>query len=83
MPDDLIPLDMPDLTPRPLFEFTCTVRRRDMYGDRYVSTTPSTVLAKNIGEATEKAREAFGATYDDFRKFWSHDVLIDSVKEIL
>ncbi len=66
----------------PRYEFTCIVRRRDTYNREYVSKVPASVFAETIDEATDKLRDAFGAKYDDFRKFWSHSVLIESVKEV-
>lgn len=66
----------------PRYEFTGTVRRRDTYGNRCINSIPASVFAATIDEATEKLRDAFGAEYDDFRNFWSHSVLIESVKEI-
>lgn len=76
------PRPEPIIPSAPRYEFTCTVRRRDTYGREYVTSTPASVFAKTIDEATTKLRDAFGAKYDDFRKFWSHSVLIESVKEV-
>lgn len=67
---------------RPVFEFSGSVVRYNTYGDRIESTTPLSVLGGNQQEATEKARVVFGAKYDDFRNFWSHRFIIDSVREV-
>lgn len=66
----------------PLYRWTIKVREKNTYGDRVTSLTPTTVLAKNRAEVTDKVREAFGAKYDDFRRFWSHDWILDSVDEV-
>ncbi|MDN5604763.1 MAG: hypothetical protein L0G59_05010, partial [Kocuria sp.] len=65
MTDDAIPLDMPDLSRKPMFEFTCTVKKLNQYGDKSLATYPAVVLASTIGDAVGKLRTAFGATYDD------------------
>jgi hypothetical protein len=31
-------------------------------------------------DVTRQVRQMFGATYDDFRKFWSHDWTLQSVE---
>ena len=66
----------------PLFEWNIEVRRRNTYGDRIESRTPTVIIAANKVEVTNKVRAAFGATYDDFRKFWSHDWTLNSVREV-
>jgi len=57
------------------------VKKYNLYGDRVESTTPMTVLAETKAEVTTKVNAAFGATYDDFRKFWSHGWVLKSVEE--
>ena len=64
------------------FRFEGVVRQWDTYGDRVAKKTPVTFIAANEKEALTKARAAFGATYDSFRKFWSHDLLVESVREV-
>jgi hypothetical protein len=64
------------------YRFDGTVKRLNTYGDRFETSTPTSVTAATMDEATEKARVAFGATYDGFRKFWSHQFFIDSVTEV-
>lgn len=65
-----------------MFKFEGVVRNWNRYGDQVVSKTPMTVTANNKAEAVKKAREAFGATYDTFRKFWSCDFVVTSVSEV-
>lgn len=64
------------------YEWHITVRKRDQYGTSIASTTPAIVLAATRSEVTEKVRAAFEATYDDFRKFWSHDWTLQEVREV-
>lgn len=64
-----------------ILRWDITVRRWNQYGDKVVTTYPASMLGETSGEVLNKARAAFGATYDDFRNFWSHDVLINSVVE--
>ena len=64
------------------YEWHITVLRRNYYGDRIEARTPMVVLAANRNEVTEKVRAAFGATYDDFRKFWSHGWELAEVREV-
>lgn len=66
-----------------LYEFTCVVRKRSEYNDRNVAAYEATVIAHDVSEAVDKLRTAFCASYDDFRKFWSHSVHLASVKEIM
>ena len=66
---------------KPVFRWDIVVRRWDTYGNRILSTTPMTILASTRDEMIDKARTAFSASYDSFRKFWSHDVLLNSVDE--
>ncbi len=61
------------MTDRPTLRSQVTVRRWDLYGTRVIRHTPATILAADRAELTAKVRDMFGATYDDFRKFWSHD----------
>jgi len=56
----------------PEYRWQIVVRRLNHYGDKIVVEIPMTLLAANKAEVTTKVREAFEATYDDFRKFWSH-----------
>ena len=66
----------------PLYEWDIEVRRRNHYGDRIESRIPAKVLASTKAEVTTKVRAMFNATYDDFRKFWSHTWALNSVKEV-
>ena len=63
------------------YRWDVTVRRWDTYGDRVESKTPATVVASTKSEMVDKARVMVGATYDSFRKFWSHDVIVNRVDE--
>lgn len=63
------------------YRFEGTVRKWNHYGDKVVARTPASILASTDVEAQEKARVMFGATYDDFRKFWSHDFTVERVTE--
>lgn len=65
-----------------MFEWTLEVDRRNEYGDKVVATTPAVVIAPTMQAATDKARAAFGATWDGFRKIWSHGVRIKSMREV-
>jgi len=64
------------------FRFVVEVVEYNTYGDRVVKTTPSSFIAKDKNEVTEKVRAAFNATYDDFRRFWSHGWRLVSVEEV-
>lgn len=66
----------------PVYRWHIIVRERNTYGDRTEKETPATILAPTRGDVTAKVRVAFGATFDDFRKFWSHDWLLESVEEV-
>jgi hypothetical protein len=64
------------------YAWDITVLHFNTYGDRVVTETPAVIHAATKAEVTEKVRAMFGATYDDFRKFWSHDWALNSVREI-
>jgi len=64
------------------YRWAISVRRWDHYGQRVVSRTPAAIDAKDKDEVTVKVRAMFNATYDDFRKFWSHDWTLQSVEEV-
>ena len=66
----------------PLYEWDIEVQRLDNYGQRVEERTPAKVLASTRAEVTGKVRTMFGATYDDFRKFWSHTWALNSVQEV-
>ncbi|TAJ21811.1 MAG: hypothetical protein EPO65_00490 [Dehalococcoidia bacterium] len=73
----------PDETPPPVqFEWDITVRRWDYYGNKVEARTPAKVIAADRAEVTTKVRAMFGAKYDDFRKFWSHDWTLNSAREL-
>ena len=65
-----------------LYEWHIDVQRMNHYGDRVESRTPAVILAATRGEVTEKVRAAFGATYDSFRRFWSHRWVLREVREV-
>lgn len=65
-----------------VYRWNITVRKLNHYGDRVDDTTPAVVLAANRDEVTQKVRKMFNATYDSFRKFWSHDWMLTSVEEV-
>ena len=65
-----------------VYEWDITVLRYDHYGTKVVGRSPAKVLAKDRNEVTEKVREMFNATYDDFRKFWSHSWSLNGAVEI-
>jgi len=64
-----------------MYRWDVTVRNWDYYGYKVVSKRSASILAANRSEVTEKVRAMFEAEYDDFRKFWSHDAVINSVCE--
>ncbi len=66
----------------PVYEWHIEVRRLNHYGDRIEERTPMVVVAATRYEITAKVRAAFGATYDDFRRFWSHDWTLREVREV-
>jgi len=64
------------------YEWYIDVSQLNFYGDRTISVTPTMIIASTKAEVTEKVRAAFGATYDDFRKFWSHTWALREVREL-
>ena len=64
------------------YEWHIEVQRFNHYGDRVEQRTPTVIVAANRDEVTSKVRAAFGATYDDFRKFWSHGWSLREVREV-
>lgn len=66
----------------PRYRFDGTVKRLDTYGERFTTSTHTSIIAATLDEATEKARVAFGANYDTFRRFWSHRFFVDTVTEV-
>ena len=65
----------------PMYRWDVTVRNWDLYGDKVVLVRSASIIAANRSEVNEKVRTMFEAKYDDFRKFWSHDAVINSVCE--
>jgi hypothetical protein len=63
------------------YSWDITVRRWNTYGNQVTSRTPTTVIAATKSEVTEKVRAMFEVQYDSFRKFWSHDWVLNSVTE--
>lgn len=70
------------MSEQPQYEWHIEVQRRNHYGDRVEARTPMVVIAPTRELVTDKVRTAFGATYDDFRKFWSHGWSLREVHEI-
>ncbi len=66
---------------KPVYRWQVEVRRWNTYGDRVESKTPTSVLATDKAEMAAKVRASFGATWDDFRNFWSHDAVVIRVDE--
>ena len=64
-----------------MYRWDVTVRNWNHYGDKVMARRGASILAANRSEVTENVRTMFEATYDDFRKFWSHDAVINSVCE--
>lgn len=64
-----------------MFRFEFDAHRMDTYGERSVAKFPLSLLAENQDAAVEKARAAFCASYDGFRKKWSHTFVLLSVSE--
>lgn len=65
-----------------MFKFEIEVLKYNLYGDHVESRTPASILANDRAEVTEKVRAVFNATYDDFRKFWSHNWRLFGVTEV-
>jgi hypothetical protein len=66
----------------PIYEWDIEVHRLNHYGDRVEKRIPTKILAATRSEVTQKVRVMFDATYDDFRKFWSHTWALNSVREV-
>lgn len=66
----------------PVYEWAIEVRKWNLYGTRIDERIPTVIRAATRDQVTAKVRTAFGATYDDFRKFWSHDWRLESVHEV-
>lgn len=58
------------------------VRLWDHYGEKTTQSWPTSIVAIDRNEVTEKVRAAYNATYDSFREFWSHDWRLVSTSEI-
>ena len=67
---------------QPAYAWDITVLQYNHYGDKVESKTPMTVHASTKTEVTTKVRAAFDATYDEFRKFWSHGWQLNSLTEL-
>jgi hypothetical protein len=65
-----------------VYRWHISVQRWNVYGDKVISTTSASILASTRTEVTDKVRFAYGATYDDFRKFWSYDWILKSMEEV-
>lgn len=61
----------------PTFRWEGTVHVLNTYGDQVVSKMKISIIAPTIQEATVRGRAAMGATFDDFRKFWSHKLTFE------
>lgn len=64
------------------YRWKINVVEYDVYGQRAIKKTPTTILAETKTEVTTKVRAAFEAKYDDFRKFWSHGWELLSMDEV-
>lgn len=58
------------------------VRQWDHYGHRVVAKTPAVFIGTDRVDVTQRMREAYNATYDDFRRFWSHDWVLDRMEAV-
>jgi 3-oxoacyl-[acyl-carrier-protein] synthase III len=56
--------------------------KKNEYGDRVVKEYAVSIVAATMDEAIQKTRAMAGATYDDFRRFWSHDLRVNSIEEV-
>lgn len=65
-----------------LFRFDGTMKRRDSHGNP-ITAIPTSIVAANIDEATEKARAAWGRSTTASAKFWSHSFFVESVNEMV
>lgn len=65
-----------------VYEWQVVVRQWNAYGDRVVLKTPTTIQAASWPQVTDKVRDAFGATFDEFRKVWSHDWTLVDMREV-
>ena len=62
------------------FRYIVTIKKRDSYGN-IVKTYPGIFIASDVVDLKLSIRQAVNATYDDFRRFWSHDFTIDRIEE--
>lgn len=65
-----------------MYRWHVQVKTLDHYGQRYTSTTPCEFIAADRADVTQQMRVAFNATYDDFRKFWSHTWFLDRMEAV-
>lgn len=65
-----------------VYEWDIEVQWMNTYNTRVEGRTPAKILAADRAEVTAKVRSMFNATYDDFRKFWSHTWALNSVTEV-
>lgn len=65
-----------------IFDWSIEVRYWNDRGDRIAKSVPATIRASTREEVTNKMQQAFGAEFDSFRRFWSHDWILKSVKEV-
>lgn len=70
------------MTDELMYEWKITVRRWNTYGDKVEESVQATVLGATKSEVTAKVRAAFEAKHDDFRKHWSHDWTLQSMREV-
>lgn len=69
-------------TPTPTFRWQGTAHQLNTYGDQIVGRMAISVVAPTIHEANVQALAAIGATYDDFRKFWSYKITFERADAI-
>ena len=74
---------MSAVTSVPQYRFNGELLKYNTYGDRVERKYSVSILASTMSEAVDKARAMANATYDDFRKFWSHGLRVDSIVEVV
>ena len=65
------------------YRFDGVVTKWNTYGNKADRTYPTSITAETMDEAIEKSRAVFNEKFDDFRKFWSHSLRVETVTEIV
>ncbi len=65
------------------YRFEIVVRQWNTYRTRVLERIPTSILATDTADVTEKVRAIFNAKYDDFRHFWSHDWELTSIHQTI